>query len=353
MRPDANCGKDAILHGLASERTVNYGSNPQFGANSWTYQGIPGNVRSIVQFDLSQLPPDAVITSAYLSLYAWPYSTGFGQHSHFSQSNIGWLRRVTSSWDENTVTWNIQPTNTAQNQVVVPESTSPTEDYLNMDVTQLVQDMIDNPSQSFGFLLMEQINDYYCRLNFCSSDFPDITKHPKLVINYTSQFPQGSSISLGPDFTICPGESYTISVLQTNGTYHWQDGSTYSSFHITGPGTYWVDVATCSETVSDTVVVTAGDCPAPLLEFPNVFTPNGDGINDLFEPIVESGIKSMHLLIIDRWGLTVFESDELNPAWDGKINGEKASEGVYFWVADYTDNTGKYQQAQGDIAIFE
>ena len=75
-----------------------------------------------------------------------------------------------------------QPSNTTQNQIVVPQSTSPSEDY-SLDVTQLVQDMKNDPAHSFGFLLMEQISDYYCKLTFCSSDFADkIFSSPSLVI---------------------------------------------------------------------------------------------------------------------------------------------------------------------------
>ncbi len=361
LQPDSLCGKDAILHGLESERNVNYGSNPQFLAASWTFQGIPGNVASIMEFDLSQLPADASIINAELYLYAWPYTTGSGQHSSLSYSNIGWLRRITSNWNESTVTWNTQPSNTTQNQLVVPESTDPNENYI-LNVTQLVQDMWNDPSNSFGFLLMEQIPDYYCRLNFCSSDFPDLNKHPKLVINYTSNLPisENPGIYIGPDFSICPGESHLLSVPPGTENYTWQDGSTSPTYTVTEPGVYWLHAFNCNSVISDTVIVTA-DCestpesPTPEFsnpEFPNIFTPDGDNINDFFTPVKSNGTTTIHLSIVNRWGNLIFEATSLKPVWDGKVNGIPASEGVYFWIAEYPDHSGQTIQVSGPLNLF-
>jgi gliding motility-associated-like protein len=78
-------------------------------------------------------------------------------------------------------------------------------------------------------------------------------------------------------------------------------------------------------------------CPS---EFPNVFTPNGDGVNDLLEPIC--GGKSHKFKIQDRWGITVFESDEAKPVWDGRKDWTPCPTGVYFWsMIKSDDRTGK------------
>jgi len=66
---------------------------------------------------------------------------------------------------------------------------------------------------------------------------------------------------------------------------------------------------------------------------PNIFSPNGDDINDLFLPTLNSlgTIEQYQLLIFDRWGRKVFESDSPNQAWDGRVGGKYAQEGVYAW----------------------
>ena len=79
------------------------------------------------------------------------------------------------------------------------------------------------------------------------------------------------------------------------------------------------------------------ECPSPL---PNVFTPNGDGVNDLLEPIC--GGRSARFNISDRWGRTVYEVIDEQPSWDGRDEWSPCPEGVYFWsMIDANDRTGK------------
>ena len=63
---------------------------------------------------------------------------------------------------------------------------------------------------------------------------------------------------------------------------------------------------------------------------PNAFTPNGDSDNELFLP-VGYGIKSYEITIFDRWGNTVFKSNETDKAWDGKVKGKPAEQDVYIY----------------------
>lgn len=205
LQPDSSQGKDALLHGLISEVHTNYGTTPQLPAVAWTFQGIPGLVRSVVEFDLTSIPVYANILLAQLSLYAWGSPIGMGTHSSLSGPNDCWLERVTSPWAEWTVTWNSQPYTTTQNRVSLPASINGNQDYLNIDVTTLVQDMVIHPDSSFGFMLKIQDENYYRRMNFCSSDHPDRDKHPKLFVCYSiptglAQLPgRNLSLVLYPD----------------------------------------------------------------------------------------------------------------------------------------------------------
>lgn len=177
-------GKDAVLHGLPTQVNINYGQNPQLPAEAWTFGGETGVIRSVFQFDLSSIPPKAQILKASLTLYAWGSETGLGKHSPKSGSNEGLLQRVTSNWDENTVTWDTQPTATEANQVLLPPSTSPDQNYIDIDVTNLVQDMKINPEASFGFMLKLKTESKYRALNFCSKEHADPSRHPKLTVEY-------------------------------------------------------------------------------------------------------------------------------------------------------------------------
>jgi gliding motility-associated-like protein len=67
------------------------------------------------------------------------------------------------------------------------------------------------------------------------------------------------------------------------------------------------------------------------LEAPNVFTPNGDGINDEWRVAYKS-IESYQCIIQNRWGRTVFKSTDPGKGWDGTIGGRPAAEGTYYYV---------------------
>jgi len=184
LQPDST-GKDCLLYDLAP--TGGMPDNPEFDACAWTIQGMPMRLRSLIDFDWSQVPANATVVSATLTLYNNPTSTnGFqnGEHSHYSGSNAAWLQRITSPWAEN-VSWSAQPSTTTLNQVTLPQDTTPHQDYV-IDVTQLVIDQIDNAGSSFGFMLRLQTEQQYRLLAFASSDYPDPAKRPKLEIQYTT-----------------------------------------------------------------------------------------------------------------------------------------------------------------------
>jgi gliding motility-associated-like protein len=66
----------------------------------------------------------------------------------------------------------------------------------------------------------------------------------------------------------------------------------------------------------------ADAAPKPVLYIPSAFTPNGDGVNDIFFAKGD-GIRKFSLAIYDRWGEVVFYSDDINKGWDGTFKGEK------------------------------
>ncbi|MCS7074809.1 MAG: gliding motility-associated C-terminal domain-containing protein, partial [Bacteroidia bacterium] len=88
----------------------------------------------------------------------------------------------------------------------------------------------------------------------------------------------------------------------------------------------------------DTVTKGIYNIVEPQLEIPNVFTPNGDGINDQFV-IRYRGTKSYTLVVLDRWGKQLWSSNDPNTHWDGTNNGNPAVEGVYYYVLKIGDKT--------------
>jgi len=91
------------------------------------------------------------------------------------------------------------------------------------------------------------------------------------------------------------------------------------------------------------------DTPA-VIYIPNIFSPNGDNQNDQFR-IRGEQIASIHLIIYNRWGNLVFESNELNNGWDGTQNGQQCEEGVYAYRAEIRFNDGKEMDRNGTITL--
>ena len=165
---------------------TNYGNaNHTSAFISDGFQGGINSGRGLLDFDLSSIPPGAVIIEAKLNLYAM---IGIN-HPILGLGHIGnnatYLRRITSAWNESTVTWNNAPTFSTLNQLILPQSVTANQDYLGIDVTMLVQDMLDNPATSHGFALRlvdEQLPTK--GLIFASLDQADHTKYPTLEITY-------------------------------------------------------------------------------------------------------------------------------------------------------------------------
>lgn len=205
LQPDSAIGKDALLHGLSNEVNRNYGKNGQFVASGWTFDGEPAVMRSIIDFNLKNIPLGAKILNAELSLYAWKDDyNSMKLHWYFDGSNECWLERVTDDWTEFNVKWNNQPKTTTYNRVSIPCSTSQTQDYLNINVTQLVQDIVNFPDSSFGFMLKLKNELYYRNMNFCSSDHPNASLHPKLQVVIDNSTELQEQFSTEPQFLLYP-----------------------------------------------------------------------------------------------------------------------------------------------------
>ena len=216
IQPDEESGKDALLHGLYSEVNTNYGNNPQFVASVWTFGGTPGIIRSVIEFNLASIPSNATITSAQLSLFATDNTSGMVQHSNVDGPNNAWLEKLTSYWDESTVTWNNQPTTTLQNRVSLAASTSSTENYLNINVLAIVQDMHSNPSLNYGFMIKLQTEDYKRCLNFCSSDHSNPSLRPKLVVTYTTPSGVNENIVAANNISVYPNPANDLISVNVN-----------------------------------------------------------------------------------------------------------------------------------------
>jgi|GEM_PF-1224206 len=85
--------------------------------------------------------------------------------------------------------------------------------------------------------------------------------------------------------------------------------------------------------------------------FPSAFSPNGDGLNDLFRPKYYKRITNYRLTVYNRWGALIFQSNDPAAGWDGQFKGVLAETGTFVWVATFTDRSGKAQAMRGTVTL--
>lgn len=190
LQPDETTSKDACVWNIYP--STNYGNGSDFIATVWTNSGDLSIIRALIEFDLSGIPANSTIQSATLSLYYHSSTSNIG-HSQLSGSNVCWLRRITDTWAETTVTWNNQPATTTVDQVNIPASLNDTMSYPNIDVTNLITDIYNNPSTSHGMMLVLQTEQYYRSLLFASSAETNAAKRPRLSVTYIPATPSNDT----------------------------------------------------------------------------------------------------------------------------------------------------------------
>lgn len=88
------------------------------------------------------------------------------------------------------------------------------------------------------------------------------------------------------------------------------------------------------------------------LEMPNAFSPNGDGINDIYKPKSDyKSITEFHAYIFNRWGQKLYEWTDPSTGWDGKFKGKDVKQGVYFCLVKAKGADGKTYTIKKDVNL--
>jgi gliding motility-associated-like protein len=157
----------------------------------------------------------------------------------------------------------------------------------------------------------------------------------------------------------------TFTNSSTNSTsYSWDFGDNSASNSAANPshefpkttfGEYTVILTVknaigCTDTASIKITVQA---PDPIYVIPNVFTPNGDNNNDVFQLANPENIKEVQTLIVNRWGNVILEQTDSTLTWNGKVNnsGQLCSGGVYFYTMKITGLNGKVIEEKGFLHL--
>lgn len=187
-------------------------------------------------------------------------------------------------------------------------------------------------------------------------------------INGCGSLPAANTISInsappinaGPDKFIPPGSSTTLDATIANpGNYDffWTPSSFLNLTTVLNPVanpdrklTYTIRASDkfTNCVASDSVVVT----PITVIYVPNAFTPDNNGLNDVFKILGTDAVTDFNVRVFNRYGQTVFESSDKTKGWDGKVNGKPASPGGYVYVVKYKAiNYPDVQVVQGTFIL--
>jgi gliding motility-associated-like protein len=158
------------------------------------------------------------------------------------------------------------------------------------------------------------------------------------------------------DTTIYLGESIQLNV--TGAPFYYWNPTNYISYSQSNDGlatplsdiTYYVTGVSllqgCPQIDSFHVTVVEQD-----VFVPSAFSPNGDGINDIFHVTARKLITLQEFKIMNRWGQQIFETRDISKGWDGNFKGKMQDPGVYYYMIKVASPTGKTQFLKGDITL--
>ena len=178
--------------------------------------------------------------------------------------------------------------------------------------------------------------------------------------------PQATVSITGNKLYICVGDTMqvtaTINNTNVSWVYTWQPAQYISNTGVLNPKVYPIantlytltiqntDTALCPVSYTDTLHIKVSDCG---INIPNVFSPNGDGINDTWQVVTETALlTSLQCTIFNRWGIKVFETTNIAQRWDGySTSGEACTAGTYFYLLNYTDILSNKKEAKGFLEL--
>ncbi len=153
----------------------------------------------------------------------------------------------------------------------------------------------------------------------------------------TNVYP-GPKVNLGKDTTLCKYEVLNLFVNSWQSKINWNDGSTGPTLRVLDPGIYSVIATNICGKKGDTIQVSFREINCRFF-LPNAFTPNGDGINERYKPIIYD-VGEMKYQIFNRWGELLYEGNESDDGWDGTSKGEMAQLDDYLVHVTYSYTSG-------------
>ena len=163
-------------------------------------------------------------------------------------------------------------------------------------------------------------------------------------------FPSPSNF-LPADTAVCSYGSVQLSSKITFSNYLWNTNAVTPAITVTQPGVYWLQVTdknNCSG--RDSISVAQKDCMKGFY-IPNAFSPNKDGKNDLFRPMLFGKVMLYEFAVYNQWGEIVFKSTDVNKGWDGTYKKLPQDTFVFVWTCKYQFENEPVKTERGTVTL--
>jgi gliding motility-associated-like protein len=159
------------------------------------------------------------------------------------------------------------------------------------------------------------------------------------------------NVTLGNDTSICFDDLFILNAAAPNATYLWLNDTTKPIINVDKPGIYSVVVTNQCETKTYSITISSNFCGECYLYFPNAFTPNNDNVNDTFFPKSICTFVDYELTIYNRWGETIYKTNDFEKGWNGEAFNSEVNTGVYVYNISYKFQGEKKSSVHGRITL--
>ncbi|MEO6290259.1 MAG: gliding motility-associated C-terminal domain-containing protein, partial [Ginsengibacter sp.] len=179
----------------------------------------------------------------------------------------------------------------------------------------------------------------------CFADTTSVT----ITINDSKSVHVPGSIG---DTVLCYGEQLFVNAADPLAKeYKWNDGVNVAGRVISKEGDYTVTIANDCSLDRKTFNVSFKVCQCKFY-IPNAFSPNGDGLNDVFKPILDCIPVEYQMKIYDRYGSVVYQTGKSTEGWNGTKKLHDLPAGVYMWIINYHHpGTNDFIKKKGTVTL--
>jgi gliding motility-associated-like protein len=171
----------------------------------------------------------------------------------------------------------------------------------------------------------------------------------RAIDSITIQYQYPPVISMDKEAVLCRGQRLTLTPEISNSSdFKWQDGSSTPAYSIKDTGLYILSAQNICGVTRDSIRVEGGLCE---IFMPSAFTPNHDGVNDVFRVRYPFLVASFSLNVFNRWGQRIFETKDISKGWDGTVNGQDAQSGGYVWFLSVKYENGRSENLNGTVIL--